>query len=277
MGEQMDALFTLTAQAAGNTTTQNYTGVLAKLDPAAAGNPLALGALDNAATRTPLTARLDTSLPATGSFAAGAASVSAPLGITRCTAVTCPANTNPNLEDGPYAMLDIGIAPVDSDGVAMAAYDLDTTNVLPTTDDHTRVGRTEVRYGRLKLANAFGSELLSLPIVATVQYWDGAGYATSATDSATQFNTNLSGAGGNVQADNFKPPLALGNLSVVAPGPVTFANGVKTFTLAAPNVAGSADLTIINAPGYLLPGITGRATFGVYKGANEFIYLRENY
>jgi MSHA biogenesis protein MshQ len=232
--------------------------------------------VDNAATRTPLTARLDTLLPTTGGFVVGvAAAVSAPLGIVRCTAVTCPANTNPNREDGSYAALDVGIAPVDGDGAAMAAYDLDTTNVVSTTNDHTKVARTEVRYGRIKLSNAHGSELLSLPIIATVQYWNGS-YVTSATDSETQFNTNLSPAG-NVQATIVKEPLALGNVSVVTPGLVTFANGVKTFTLAAPNVAGSADLAIITAPGYLLPRTTGRATFGVYKGANEFIYLRENY
>lgn len=274
MGEQMKALFTLTAQVAGGGTTQNYAGVFAKLDPASAGK-LVLGAVDNAATRTPLTARLDTSVLATGGFAAGVANVVAPLGILRCTALTCPANTNPSREDGSYAALDIGIAPVDSDGVAMATYNLDTTNVLSTTNDHTKVARTEVRYGRIKLANAYGSELLSLPITATVQFWNGS-YVTSITDSATQFNTNLSAAG-NVQAVIVKVPLALSNISVITPGLVTFTNGVKTFKLGAPNVAGSADLTIITAPGYLLPGSTGRATFGVYKGSNNIIYLRENY
>ena len=278
MGEQMNAVFTLTAQAAGSTTTLNYAGVLAKLNPAAAGNPLVFGAVDNAATRTPLTARLDTSLPTTGGFVAGvAAAVSAPLGIVRCTAVTCPANTKPNREDGSYAALDVGIAPVDGDGAAMAAYDLDTTNVVSTTNDHTKVARTEVRYGRIKLSNAHGSELLSLPITATVQYWNSASYVTSVTDSATQFNTKLTTAGGDVQAVIVKGPLALANISVITPGLVTFANGVNTFKLGAPNVAGSADLTIITAPSYLLPSTTGRATFGVYKGANGLIYLRENY
>lgn len=277
MGEKINAVFILTAQAAGNTTTRNYTGAFAKFNPAAAGNPLAFGAVDNAATRTPLTARLDTSLPATGSFAAGVANVVAPLGIIRCTAATCPANTNPNREDGAYTALDIGIAPVDSDGVAMAAYDLDTTNVVSTSNDHTKVARTELRYGCLKLANAFGSELLPLPVTATAQYWNGTGYVASAMDNATRFDTNLSTAGGNVQVTIVKGPLALAGVSIVTPGLVTLTNGIKTFRLAAPNVAGSANLTITTAPDYLLPGTAGRVTFGIYKGANEFIYLRENY
>lgn len=274
LGEQMNAVFTLTAQAAGGSTTQNYAGVLAKLNPAAAGNPLVFGAVNSTATPTYLTARLNTASAASGSFALGVVNVSAPLGIFRCTAITCPANTNPNLEDGPYAALDIGIAPVDSDGVIMSAYDLDTDAVAG--NDHSKIARTEVRYGRIKLSNAHGSELLPLPVAATIQYWDGTTYVTSATDSATQFNTNLV-PGGNVQAANFNGPLALADVVVVTPGLVTFTNGLKTFKLAAPNKTGSVDLTIVTAPGYLLPSTTGRATFGVYKGANEFIYQRENY
>lgn len=274
MGEQLNALFTLTAQASGGSTTQNYAGVLAKLNPAAAGNPLAFGAVDSTATPTYLTARLDTASAASGSFALGVANVSAPLGIFRCTAVTCPANTNPNREDGPYAVLDIGIAPVDSDGVIMSAYNLDTDAVAG--NDHSKVARTEVRYGRMKLSSAHGSELLSLPITATVQYWNGS-YVTSVTDSESQFDTKLDTAGGNVQAVIVKGPLALADVVVVTPGLVTFSNGVKTFKLAAPNKTGSVNLQVITAPSYLLPSTTGRATFGVYKGANEFIYQRENY
>lgn len=273
MGEQMNALLTLTAQASGGSTTQNYAGVLAKFNPAAAGNPLAFGAVDTAAP-TYLTARLDTASAASGSFALGVANVSAPLGIFRCTAITCPANTNPNREDGPYAVLDIGIAPVDSDGVIMSAYNLDTDAVAG--NDHSKIARTEVRFGRMKLSNAHGSELLSLPIVATIQYWDGTTYVTSVTDSATQFNTNPV-PGGNVQTAIVNGPLAPADVVVVTPGLVTFTNGLKTFKLAAPNTTGSVDLTIVTAPAYLLPGTTARATFGVYKGANEFIYQRENY
>jgi hypothetical protein len=40
-------------------------------------------------------------------------------------------------------------------------------------------------------------------------------------------------------------------------------------------VAGAADVSL-NAPAWL-PSNAARATFGVYKGNNEFIYLRENY
>ena len=54
--------------------------------------------------------------------------------------------------DGPYAALDIGVAPVDSDGVALT-YNLDTENVVAGTPNHTLVGQTIARYGRVKVAN----------------------------------------------------------------------------------------------------------------------------
>ena len=286
MGEQMNAVFTLTAMngAAIPAITQNYTYTstnnLAKLIPTAAvtpytSGPLGLGVIDTSATRTPFAVCTATpahpcftpSVASSGSFASGVATnITVPLTVYRgATAV------------GPFAALNVGIAPVDSDGVT-TIYNLDTVNVVAGASNHTNLSVTgDLLYGRIKLANAYGSELLSLPITATVQYWNSASYVTSITDSATQFNTKLTTAGGDVQAVIVKGPLALANVSVVTPGLVAFTNGVNTFKLTAPNVAGSADLTIITAPSYLLPSTNGRATFGVYKGANGFIYLRENY
>ncbi|MDD5180526.1 MAG: LamG domain-containing protein, partial [Gallionellaceae bacterium] len=266
MGEQMNAAFTLTAKAAdGATTLQNYNysatsaNNFAKLDPTAAGNPLLFGAVNSTATPTYLTARLDTSLPATGNFVNGngTANVVAPLAITRSASA-----------DGPYALLDIGIAPQDSDGALMAAYNLDTDAVAG--NDHTTVARSEVRYGRMKVSNAHGSELLTLPIGVTVQYWDGTNYVTSATDSLTTF------ASTNVVFANWQKNLTAGS-TTASPASVVFANGVGSFNLSAPGAGknGSVDLTT-NAPSYL-PSNTARATFGVYKGNNNFIYLRESY
>jgi MSHA biogenesis protein MshQ len=408
MGEQMKAIFSLTAQAAGNTTTKNYVGALAKLNPAASGNPLGLatsyaannmvaaaagattltvdstvgfvigdalwipkagaagaalaatvtnltnntitlntsivtalpagasttGAINAASsnlvvgsasgmsigdtitisgaglagadlivnvtaiagtsiTVTPaavttvsgaavikivpverdLNARLDTSVAATGSFSAGVANIIAPLMVTR------GATTNY------YPVLDVGIAPVEGDGVLMATLDLDASTVVG--NDHARISRTDLRYGRMKIANAHGSELLQLPIPITAQYWNGLNYATNSADSATTLNVTLvsSSNWNNITPGSVWPKLsvtstwAAGATSVVpATASVVFVNGASSFRLIAPgqNKTGSVDMTT-NAPNYLLTDTTARATFGVYKGANEFIYLRENY
>lgn len=278
MGEQLDALFTLTAQAVGNSTTQNYAGVLAKLDPATAGNPMGFGAVDSTAIPSYLTARLDTSLAASGSFALGVASVTAPLSITR--------GASP---DGPYAVLDIGIAPADSDGVTMSAYNLDTDAVAG--NDHAKIARTEVRFGRLKLSNAHGSELLKLPISIQTQYWNGTAFVTNTADSCT-----------TLIPSNIKLTSVPGVAAMVGGA---FASGVGSLTLSPPSTAAkvavdlcvdlgpdpaggtvcaattSASLTYLQglwAPGTSYNNDPGaRATFGVYKGDSDFIYLRENY
>jgi MSHA biogenesis protein MshQ len=222
-----------------------------------------------------LTARLDTSIVATCSgscFAAGVATISsAPLTVTRATTNWYPA-------------LNVGIAPVDSDGVLASPYNLDAA--YAAGNDHASIGSTDVRYGLMKLTNAHGSELLQLPIAVTAQYWNGLNYATNIADSITTLNatmvtsanwTNLTA--GNWQKLSTASTWAAGATSVVpATASVVFVNGVSSFKLAAPGSGktGSVDMTT-NAPAYLLTNTAARATFGVYKGANEFIYQRENY
>jgi hypothetical protein len=85
-------------------------------------------------------------------------------------------------------------------------------------------------------------------------------------------------------------PLTLGNLSEAVVGDTcannVFCSGVKQFKLSnSAKAAGSANISL-NAPNYLLsgsngagvnPSISGQATFGVYKGNSNFIYMRESY
>jgi hypothetical protein len=106
-----------------------------------------------------------------------------------------------------------------------------------------------------------------------VQFFNGTNWVTSATDDATSFDTKLSTAGGDLAA-TIVTGLA-GGIAVDAPGIAPVVDGIRTFRLNPPGQAGSVNLTI-GAPAYL-PCNTARATFGVYKGNNEFIYLRENY
>ncbi len=277
MGEQMNALFTLTAQSAGNTTTKNYAGATwAKLDPTIAG-VLNLGAIDNPGlpgVRVPMTARISTTgLPAvTGKFLTtctpspaclGTANVIAPLMISRGAS-----------GDGPYSALDVGIAPMDSDGVT-TIYDLDTVNVVAGANNHTKVGRTEERYGRIKVSNAYGSELLPLSLSATAQYYTASGWVNSITDN----QTNLTLAAIYSLLDKNGNPTGSTTSASRSPASGMLA-GQLTIKLAKPT--GGATVTGIatispTAPGYLQPIIPGTATFGVYKSSNSFIDRRESY
>jgi uncharacterized repeat protein (TIGR01451 family) len=128
-------------------------------------------------------------------------------------------------------------------------------------------GGVKVLSGRLKVSNAYGSEKLPLPVNATVQYWNGAGWMASTTDSATSFNP----------ANDLVVLPVKGSLpvNVTDVGPVTVVGGVRAFKINKPGVSGSADIRL-SSPAYLL-SVVGRVTFGVYKGANQFIYQREAY
>jgi MSHA biogenesis protein MshQ len=144
-------------------------------------------------------------------------------------------------------------------------------------------GGVKVVSGRFKINNNYGSELIPLTMTTTVQFFSGTSWLTSNTDNTTSFNSALSTAGGNVLVSNI---VGLGGaVSIDAPSAATVTSGIRSFTVSAPGVAGSADFSL-DAPSYLLtgsngaavdPSISGRATFGIYSGNDAFIYQREAY
>ncbi len=302
IGEPLHALFTLTAKAVdGTTTLQNYNwsataaNQFAKLDPTAAvtvgtGGPLALGAVNSAATRTPFQP-----CPATpahpcliptqataGTFAAGVANITVPFTLYRGTTAV-----------GPYALLDVGVAPQDSDGAILPAYDLDTVNVVAGTNNHAKVGSsTEARFGRLTLSNAYGSELLKLPVPLEVQYRNGSYWLPNTDDHATSI------VPGNIKLSNASVTIDCVTSSDCVTPKGTTTNGKWKVVLNKPSVAANtficvdldnavqrdatclATTTPLFMP-YLQTGTAydkdpaSRATFGIYK--SRFIYLREMY
>ncbi|MHB0991350.1 MAG: DUF6701 domain-containing protein [Burkholderiales bacterium] len=161
------------------------------------------------------------------------------------------------------------------------------------------------RYGRLSLNNASGAETLNLPVPMQAQYWNGANFIVNAADNCTRLSANTIAMGNYTK--NLAPcatalslgnPLlnGIGNLKLLAPG--ANRNGSVDLTVnlqAAPPPAGSLTcLTTgttqspVTAAGlsYLQGKWSGtnynvdpvvRATFGVYKNANEFIFMREMY
>jgi MSHA biogenesis protein MshQ len=166
----------------------------------------------------------------------------------------------------------------------------DTDNVTSLRAASSVEGGLKVVSGRMKVSNAYGSELLPLSITAAVQYYNAAGaWVNSTTDNVTSFNPTT-----NLVPAIVKGPLVTSDI-VMPNSTVTVASGVKSVKINAPGVTGSADISLggIGAPGYLLtgsnnaapainPSVAGRVTFGIYagpisKGKNEFIYMRELY
>jgi MSHA biogenesis protein MshQ len=160
-----------------------------------------------------------------------------------------------------------------------------------------------MRFGRLQLGAASGSQLVALSLPLEAQYWNGTAFVTNAADNCT----SLSAA--NVGLGNFVG-LASGDTTPAVAG--AFSSGRKTVTLSPPggNKVGTVDVVLnLNAAAGALnsctaiapppaptaaglahlrgrwcpPGpnydrdATARARFGVYRGAEEVIFIRENY
>ncbi len=306
MDEGLSLQFTLTALNASGIPTTNYRGSFAKLPVTSAG--MSFGARD-IATSTDLSARLDTAAGVTGSWGNGVASnLAATVAIQRRSA--------PDNPDGPFTQVKIGIAPQDADAVALAAaalnFDVDGTG----GNDRAQIGAdTQIRFGRLRVQNALGSERLALPVTMQVEYWNGSGFLVNTLDSCTRL------ARTNVSQSNYQLNLNACETAFSA-ATIGFTNGVANASLAAPGASnnGSVDLrvnlgTVPGGAQYCgsVGGATAaatsasrsylrgrwnssdddtnpntnydddpqaRATFGVYgtdRAPNRLIYLRENY
>ena len=157
-------------------------------------------------------------------------------------------------------------------------------------------------YGQIHLNNASGTEALNLPIPMQTQYWNGFAFVTNTADNCTTVTA------GNIAMGNYQKNLAPCETATSIIGP--FVRGLSNLKLLAPgaNHNGSVDLTVnlagvstgqtcltsggtqstatVAGLSYLQGKWTGtsydlnptaRATFGIYKNANQFIFMREVY
>jgi hypothetical protein len=286
MGEDFSLGFTLQARNVGGTITQNYTTAsgFAKLVPTTPAQ-LGLGARSGT---TNLSSRIAVA-SSTGTFTAGAS------------AVTANATLNRNaVPDGPYPLTSVGVAPVDSDGVALLASDMNIDVDSNAANDHQLIGGTTAfRFGRMRVQSANGSERLALPVQVEAQYWNGSGFILNGNDSCTPL------VSGNVALGNYRGNLASGETAVSITSPI--ASGIGMLTLSAPGTgnSGSVDLSVnlsgVVAGASCIAGMavstagnrswlqgswcgaaydddpSARATFGIYKSSDRVIYKRENY
>ena len=164
--------------------------------------------------------------------------------------------------------------PTTPTNIYFRATDPDGVTSLRSTASSSIEGGITVVSGRTKISNANGSELLPLQMSSTVQFYNTAGsWVNSTTDSLTSYSTVS-----NLVASIVTPPattLTTSLISAKGAGTVTMSNGVSSFTLNAPGVSGKASISL-GAPSYL-PSTPGIATFGIFPGRKEIIYMRENY
>ena len=274
VGEAFQTSFTLTAENSSNNTTQNYTGVFAKLN----GSDFNFGAIDLADAIAPISATALSSqlsiVSTSGSWTNGIANMTAILGVTR----TSPA--------GPFESFNLGIAPTDSDGITVPSYNLDTS-VPSDSNDRELLATTKIRFGRLNIENAHGSELLALLVPMQTEYYNGTNFVTNTDDTCTPINaaqlsfnsgTNPIMVGsGTSTASIVNSPLALGlaGLSLSAPG----ANNTGFIDITSSIFISSFPWLTYDwdGDGSHDDSPSARATFGIYKGYSNQIYFREVY
>ena len=273
-------LLTVTAKNQAGGITVNYTGTLWKITPAtvtgqgwteASGSAQAVGTL-------PLPLVTDLGV-GSGTLALDVGSPAAGGGLRLLrTALAAPFD----------ASLTLSVNVADSEGVSYAGNPYQRAGVGFDDGNATTATDAQMRFGRLRLANAYGSELLALPVPLTAQYWNGQGFVTNPLDNCTVLapptltffaqTANNQLASGETSA-SYNSPLAagVGNLRLAAPGIGNF--GYLDLTMTAPAwLQYDWDGTDQGSDGNLFDdNPRARAAFGKRNHADRIIIRREIY
>ena len=291
LDENFQFAFSLTAQNALGAKTSNYTGSFARLDLTLPAN-LGLAGIGGT-----------TPFVSGGRLALASSSGSWVNGLASNVGLVAMAQ-RASAPDGPFDTAQFGIAPLDLDGVSMLSFNLDTSSPADGAD-RSLLATVPLRFGRLRLQNAIGSQTRPLRMGVIGQYWNGSAFVTNTLDSCTRITASTLSFG------NFRKTLTSNDASL-SNGPVTLSSGGPTYlTLAAPTTgrSGSYELAIslggsaadasclqswtpgkpatAGASMAYLRGAwcsatygkdpSARATFGLYRGNDATVYQRENY
>ncbi len=287
-------VITATAVSVGGSTTTNYTGAFFKLtNSTLTGRSYtsAAGTLDT--TGLPAT----TADPAIASPSGGVATLTfgGGSGLNFTKTVLPPFN----------AGIQLAINVLDSDGVAaVGSAPLGNPVTFGVSTGIPFTAGQEIRYGRIRVGTAIGSERVNLPVPMRAEYYASAaaGFVTNTADTCTtgvslafsNYTDGLS-AGETCVSDTGSPGSSGVGCAVAAPlaerfrePPTVAAGGDFNLRLKAPG-AGNQGSVVITAtvPTWLrydwntiTPGDEnplGQATFGIFGGENRQIYTRELY
>jgi len=246
MGEEFTGEFTLTAiNALGSpTTTQNYIGDFARLDTPSELSFFAIEDLTGAGDDIDYSSRLDTDISVTianrfptdfsGDWAGGAVDLSGNLIFERREAPSqLDYDNGLRQEEAPITSLQIALTAIDEDSVIDTGRNVDEDDGSVETDTflYNLIGIQEFRYGRIRLENAYGSEIpeeqevdgedqnvtgQDIPVYIIAEYFNGTEFVPNDLDNATPYSsTNLSLVAGsftdNLNATNASSTITVGS------------------------------------------------------------------
>jgi len=190
--------------------------------------------------------------------------------------------------DAPFdAEISLSINVLDADGIAATANPVTFGNASAGNGIAFSGDGKQMFWGRLTLQNAYGSERVPLAMPFRAEYFDGTAFVTNTLDDCTSVSLNrlsLSNTSGTVSADN---PITVGAGSSSASLSDPFAAGDGGLVFSAPGSEGNIQVQVdLSSSPWLQydwdgdgtqEGPSARATFGIYKGSQHHIYLRETY
>lgn len=193
------------------------------------------------------------------------------------------ASGTPNVLDGPYQDLKIGIQLADNDGNVSPLNGLnmraDTSTSCTTVGNCNALalaGNLDVRFGQLKLNNVFGPETSPLDMMVQTEYFDGTRFVVNTDDSCTVLT--LANVGGENEILPASPPLTTN---------ISSGLGIIQFSAAGIGNEGSVNYqydtitylpwlnTENNDDGNYADNPFGTVTFGQFRGNDRRLYWRE--
>lgn len=279
LGQSFSGEFTVTPKSTQGTTLQNYTGSFIKL---------ATGDFDFVArdlfSSTALSSRLTSSVDGLA-FSGGVGTVNASFSVARG-----------NAPDGPYTQVSLGTDFSDSDGAALITTDKDLDSNGDSTSDAAALGETELRFGRLRLANAHGPETAPLGVPMVIEYWSSPDWLVNTDDSCSEIErADINYPDGTINF-SINRTVAVGSgsttgsYSTIVGDAVQFAEGDSGLSFSAPGSGNMASFTtgvdLTNYPwlrfdwdgdgDYSDTSVPDNSVnFGSYRGHDRMIFWQE--
>lgn len=284
MGDEVNPSFVISAVNILGDVTPNYEGDYGMLVGDA--TDVAIGIYD-ANTDTNLTSRFVYSAASTMGWSAGQLALTMSLNDQRAGA-----------PDGPFTTAKIGITPTDADGVTFLSVDLDLDVDNDSVNDFIELGESEQRFGRLRLASAFGPETANLPVEFVTEYWNGSFWEVNVDDSCTTVGLDtITYPGGTIDVvANRNITVGTGTTTGTYPdatsSDIVFVAGVARHFFSAPGAGNTGSFSVEvdissrwwlgfdwNQDGDYLQGQlpTANYQFGSYRGHDRVINWQEIY